>query len=287
MLEIQDFRRPDRGKGRELRRILRLTGLLIVCFAFLFAGICFPVLSLGNRGRLARMRARAAMAWGRLLCRILSVRVHVRGVRNRGAGSFIVSNHVSYVDIFVLAGIQPSVFISKHDVRSWPLLGWLAGFAGTIFIDRTSRQALVKALPEVEEALLHGANVILFPEGTTGDGSALLDFRSSFFQAPVKLGMPVHPVSISYGPFPRGGHALETGPGPVPWYGNMAFLPHFWKLIGVSAIDAVVRFNPVISREPGEHNGTAARKLLSALAYESIEKGLAKVRATPPARYHS
>ncbi len=110
------------------------------------------------------------------------------------AHGLLVSNHLSYLDILVLAAITPAMFVAKREVRSWPVLGWFTQLAGTLFIDRERRMHVGPVNAEIQTALEHGALVVLFPEGTSSDGRTVLPFRSSLLE-PATL--PAHPLHVS------------------------------------------------------------------------------------------
>jgi len=117
---------------------------------------------------------------------------------SKPSSGLLVSNHLSYIDIVVLSSIQPCVFVAKRDVATWPLFGWLARAAGTIFVDRERRFSTRKAVDVVREAMGTGSVVVLFPEGTSSDGSMVLPFKSALLQSAVQLGSPITAASIDY-----------------------------------------------------------------------------------------
>ena len=110
----------------------------------------------------------------------------------------LVCTHLSYLDILVLSSIEPCVFIAKRDVAGWPLFGWLARAAGTIFIDRERRLSSSKVICLVRNAIADGSVVVLFPEGTSSDGSTVLPFKSALLESAVQLRCPVTSASIQY-----------------------------------------------------------------------------------------
>lgn len=148
----------------------------------------------------AQARHEIAVRWSQDLLRILAIRVHCEGRRPpRGrAGVMIAANHVSWVDIFVIASVRHTRFIAKSEIRDWPLAGWLAERSGTIFVRRARRHDTARINAQVHDALTEGDCVGLFPEGTTTEGDRLLKFHSSLFEAAVANGARVHPVALRY-----------------------------------------------------------------------------------------
>jgi 1-acyl-sn-glycerol-3-phosphate acyltransferase len=144
---------------------------------------------------------------------------------------FLVANHLSYLDVLVLASRLPGcVFVAKADVRSWPLLGPICNGFGTIFIDREDRRDLPRALRRIEAALGAGDGVVLFPEGTSSPGVTVGSFRSPLLALPARYASPVHAAAIGY-----------RSPA-VCWWGDAELLPHLLDLCAMPRIEATVRF---------------------------------------------
>lgn len=252
-------------------KIYKTLLLLSVNILFLLVGLTIRLIFRKSDSRL-KMQSLCSMIWAKTMCRILGIRISIGGHFKNIQPLFTVSNHVSYVDILALASIRPSVFIAKHEIRQWPLLGWLAVLGGTIFIDRNSKRAAWNALFEVERALSSNVNTVLFPEGTTGDGSGLKEFRSFFFDAPIKSMVAVQPVSIKYICMDTGKNHDNTKN--ISWHGDMQLMQHIWGLLGTKQINTVIYFNPIISRVITDSPSAQSRKILSSAAYISIKSGL-------------
>jgi len=110
----------------------------------------------------------------------------------------LVCNHVSWLDIFVINALAPTAFVSKDDVRRWPLIGWLCAGTETIFLERGSRAAAQRTGEHIVRELAAGAHVGIFPEGTTSDGTRLLPFHAAFFQCAIDAAVPVVPLALRY-----------------------------------------------------------------------------------------
>lgn len=135
--------------------------------------------------------------WCHALLRILGVKLDIRG-EELGHGVLLVANHVSWIDILVVNALTPSAFVSKAEVRGWPLIGWLAVRNETVFLRRGSRGHAKIVNSEIAALLASGCNVALFPEGTTTDGSHVLHFHAALLQPAVESGARVQAVAISY-----------------------------------------------------------------------------------------
>lgn len=172
-------------------RLIRL-GLHILAGALTIL-LLFPFLKPDERDR-------RVVAWARKLLAIVRVRVKVRGrpPAVRGEGALIVANHVSWLDIHVLHSLLPSRFVSKAEVRDWPLIGWMAARAGTLYLERTRKSDARRVNEEMAVLLRAGECLALFPEGTTTDGTRLLPFYPSLLQPAVVAGARVWPAVIRY-----------------------------------------------------------------------------------------
>ncbi|HLP77049.1 MAG TPA: lysophospholipid acyltransferase family protein, partial [Candidatus Paceibacterota bacterium] len=201
----------------------------------------------------ARFAARGAWlqyASGRLL-RIFRAHIHVDGeIPKHG---LLVSNHLGYVDILVLASLTPAVFVAKREVKSWPVFGWFAQLAGTVFVHRERRAQTVEATQEIEAVLGDSVLVILFPEGTSSDGKTVLPFKSSLLEPAVKQSPEIFAGWIHY--------ELDDGDPSedVCYWGDMTLVPHLINLLSKHSVRAIVRFAPL--REAPSDRKELARRL--------------------------
>lgn len=135
--------------------------------------------------------------WSRQLLTILGIHVDAQTPDTPG-GSLFVANHVSWLDVFALHAMRPLAFVSKADVRHWPLFGWIAARTDTVFLRRGSRGHARIVNSEIDRLLNAGKDVAVFPEGTTSDGLRLLSFHAALLQPAVETGRPIQPVALSY-----------------------------------------------------------------------------------------
>lgn len=169
--------------------------LLLTLHVLLGMAITPFILSRQGGGRL-RTNRRVTSWWHNRLADILGLRVVVSGYRPQ-APALLVSNHVSWMDIVVLGGLTHTDFLSKYEVRRWPLIGWLAAMAGTLFIRRGHGQAAMVS-DQIAGRLRQRGVLTLFPEGTTTDGRTVRPFFSRLFAAAVETGTDVVPVALRY-----------------------------------------------------------------------------------------
>lgn len=142
-------------------------------------------------------RLRLKSSWAVALLDAMGVEVEA-DLTHAVPGALLVSNHISWIDIYVINAAMPSAFVSKEEVRHWPLIGWLAAKNDTVFLRRGSRGHAKIINQQVAELLDRGRHVAVFPEGTTTDGCSLLHFHAALIQPALAAGRPVLPVAISY-----------------------------------------------------------------------------------------
>jgi len=193
----------------------------------------FPLLRLrGKRSIWERAQ------WLHCSCRMVLRRVgfELGVVGEPPASGLIASNHLSYLDILFYGATVPCVFVSKIEVRSWPLLGLLAALGGTVFIDRKSAASTAEAARRIEDLLRAGVPVLVFPEGTSSDGSAVLRFHPSLFEPAVLVGAQVTAAAIGYS-------AVGATERDLCYYGDISFAPHLLETLQLPEILATLRFD--------------------------------------------
>lgn len=222
--------------GRLLRIAYRLPGVLAVTFGFFVLWLVgWPVARLSRRGE--RWRAFIFRLWGRVALVFFGVVLEVEGTAPEPP-FFLVTNHLSYVDIPLLASRLDTVFVAKSEVASWPVVGTLCRAMGTVFIDRGSRRDVVRVIGRMRRRLEARHGVIVFPEGTTTDGLCVRPFLPSLLEAPVRLGHPVAWATLSY-------RTVDGDPPAslaVCWWGGMTLGDHLLRLLGLRRIEARLRF---------------------------------------------
>lgn len=220
-----------------LRVALRLAAIVLVMVGLYL---------LWNAGRpFAGARARAwrdriYLYWARATAHAMGMRRTRRGPLPRGPG-LLVSNHLGYVDVLLLAAETGAVFVSKAEVRHWPLVGHTARAMGTLFVTRGDKRVLAEVNAGIRAALREGRLVAFFPEGTTTDGERCLPFRPSLFEPAAGGAAPVHCAALRY----RTRDAALPAERVVAWTGGQPFLAHVRGLLALPGFDAEARFGPL------------------------------------------
>lgn len=177
-----------------------------------------------------RIKSELLSKYARKMLKTLDIRLEIINTPDLIDNGLIVSNHISYVDILVIASIHPSLFITSVEVKNSAGIGWITRLAGCLFVERRSRQFLDQETGNIESALRAGTPIVLFPEGTTTDGSKVLPFRPALFQSAVNSGTTIHQFCIQY-----------SDPS-VAYYGNHEFIPHLLHLCRQKKIWARIHY---------------------------------------------
>ncbi len=226
------------------RRGWRIAAIGVVT-VYDYAAIVAGALLAGSRRRRAAWQHRVFSRWCRKVTRILGIRVAVAGPVPRPP-YLLVSNHLSWVDIFVLGGVVGGTYVARGDLDGWPIVGAVCRAGDTIWIDRTSKRDLLRVREEVEARMAEGAGVVFFAEGTTGPGDALLPFRASLLEVAAQSGKAVHYATLSYRTDPPAPPAVEA----IPWIGDEPFMPSVRRILALPAAGATLRFGPEPISDP-------------------------------------
>lgn len=202
----------------------------------------------------------------RVLLFILGVRIEGNALHflSQNRASFIVANHLSYLDVFILAALKPIVFVTSKEVEESGFLGTISKSAGALFVERRKRTAVGEEIKKLSSVLAEGCNIAIFPEGTTSSGEAILPFKSTFFDAAVRNQSDVIPICINY----KRVNSIEMA---TKWkehlfyYGTMDFFSHFLKVLSLNSIEVSVTVAPPIPTI-----APLSRKELSTLSFSKI-----------------
>lgn len=245
-----------------IRSVYRLLAILWTAFG---AAVQFVFMKLAGR---ATPSDRAEWLHGVCTRALRRVNIPVEHSGEVPQSGLIVANHLSYLDILALSTLVPTVFIAKKEVRRWPIFGWIAWKAGTLFVDRERKLDTGKVNESVGEALRAGLRVVLFAEGTSSDGSGVLPFRPSLFEPALAADAMITPAYISY--TASSGSVAND----VCFWGEVSFLPHACKLFAIEKVTAQISFGPTLRnlsdrKQAAEQTRTEVLRLAGLQATES------------------
>lgn len=240
------------GRPRAAWRLVRaalhaLRGVLICALVFPF---------LGEPARMRRVGR-----WSARMLALLGIGLQASGSVQQ-APVLLLANHVSWLDILALNAVQPLRFVSKADVRNWPLLGFLIARSGTLFIERERKRDALRVVHQVAAALHAGAAVAVFPEGTTGVGARLLPFHANLLQAAITSGAPVQPVALRYC------DAASRFSTAVVWIGATSLAESVWRIACADSLQVRVTLLPALP------SAAVERRLLAEALRSRIQAAL-------------
>ncbi len=223
-------------------RLMKI-GVYIVGCLFMIAFV-IPKSSPENRGRIIRR-------WARKLPEMIGIRIEHTGsldcpeafdsgITPNAIGRLLVSNHVTFLDPFVIDAVLPAGFVAKAEIGRWPVVGKIASAVGTIYIERSNKRALIGIAETMEKALREGRNVLVFPEGTTSDGLGLLKLHSNLFEASAKTEAPTIPLLVRY---KKDGKPTTI----ASWTGHESLMTRLWAILCTKGLSVTVEILPTIT----------------------------------------
>jgi 1-acyl-sn-glycerol-3-phosphate acyltransferase len=185
-------------------------------------------------------REARVQVWATQLLRIWGIALEVRGQPVISGPTLLVSNHISWLDIVVIHATRHCRFVSKSELREWPLIGTLATGAGTLYIERENRKDAKRMVNEMAQALKAGDVLAVFPEGTTGDGMGLLPFHANLIQSAIDVDAPIQPLALQF---------VDTQTKDISmaarFVGEDTLVGSIWRTLNAHHLKAVVQFGEI------------------------------------------
>ncbi|MDB5946010.1 MAG: plsC [Ramlibacter sp.] len=222
-------------------RLVRALGVVLAGWSVIV--FLFPRMS-------AAAQQERVQAWARQMLRVLGVTLEVRGNPLAQGPLLLVANHISWLDILVMHAARHCRFVSKSDVKRWPLIGTLATGGGTLYIERESRRDAMRVVHRMADSLRSGEILAAFPEGTTTDGLSLLPFHGNLIQAAISADARAQPVALRYLDAASGGTSLTPS-----YIGDDSLVGSLWRTVSGPPVAALVRFG-----EPQHAQGRDRRR---------------------------
>lgn len=248
------------------RALIKIAGTLFLFILYLVASLAALLLPVRARTRRLWMTGLASFFAG-LMLRLYGVRVAAAGSRKLAPphrGHLVVANHLSYVDVLVIASLTPSVFVTSVELRNTLLLGQLARLSGSLFVERRKASGLRREIDAITAVLNQGFSVVLFPEGTTFNGDRVHPFKQSLLDAAVKANCSILPVCLRYqrvNDQPLSAASRDA----VLYYGGISFFRHFPRFLTLRSVEVKISILRPITAGADE-----SRKHLALRAHEAI-----------------
>ena len=257
-----------------VRLVYRLLGLLFIQLIMGLVGLLTVIVLSPFQRAHYTMIARVMQVWGKLSCWMMSIHIYKEGsTESLNRGGLIVSNHVGSVDIFVMAACFRMSFVSKSDVRTWPLAGYMTRIANTIYIDRARRRELGSMVQAIAERLRSGYFVVVFPEGGATSGHQVERFKPSVFEAVVQAKSSVIPVMIRY---------YDAGePSVACWPAGLSFMANMKRLLMHPRLNVKVGVLPSVTGETDRRAfAEKSRSLISEKYEETKSSSVGELRVS-------
>lgn len=224
-----------------MRALLKFLTIMPLLLTYIIISVAIMLLPLNARKK-REYAVQNSSLFSRPILRILGVRIHVKHrdrLHKTRKNCLIVSNHLSYVDVFILSSLKPSVFVTSIELRNTFLLGTIARLAGCIFVERRKATGLKAEIEQMSVALRQGFPVVLFPEGTTSDGDGVMQFKNSLFASAIAAYVDIIPLCIRYTKIDDK-PLTQQNRDAVFYYGGVSFFRHLPRFLVCKSVDVEV-----------------------------------------------
>lgn len=223
-----------------LRQVFGFTVILSLIFIFIIQGTILTLL-IRDRWKLKKILIHCNHIYAKWGLWAIGLDLQEEGEHKKDECYLYVSNHLSYVDVLIMAAQKPSCFVTSQEIRKVPVLGWLCETGGCLFVERRSRDNLKNEIGELTHALSIGLSVVIFPEATSTNGDEVIRFRQPLYTAAIESGRSVQPMCMNY-LFLGSDEVTLKNRDLICWYGDMSFAPHLWKLLGFGSVTAELTY---------------------------------------------
>ncbi len=249
-----------------IRQPIKILLFFLIVVTFLLISFITDLIVRDRKKKLISF-SRIASFSGKVCLMLFGVKVNLKNLnryKRANKNYMIVCNHLSYLDIFVIYSVLPSVFIANSELEEEFPFGAVTKYGGGIFVERRNRSRLLGDMDNISSVLNMGLNIVLFPEGTTSDGQAVTAFKAPFLKSAINTGTDVLPLCINYKRI-NGESLDERSKDLIFYYGSITFFEHFFRLLKLKNIDVELE-----ALEEIEVNTKMTRKELSQIAYDKI-----------------
>lgn len=248
-----------------LKRILRLFFVVFIVGGFSITGLLIHF-SIKDMTKRRRRYVKSMSFWSGLALKIFNIKVTYKNMPDKNKSYLIVANHQGYLDIFYMVCAIPSLFVTSVEMRETPGLGLVTEMGGCLYVERRSRENILKEIKEIENVLAQGFNVVIYPEGTSTNGEKILPFKKSLLTACTSVEANILPVVMNYKKI-NGEPMSKKYTDWVCWYGDMTFIESIWKATQMESCEVEIEF-----LEEVHVSVDSDRRKIAALAQSQIEQ---------------
>ncbi len=243
-----------------LRGLIKAVFFLFFLITYVISALFIAATTRDRNKRRRKFSANASRYCGLIARKALGIKLNViNKPAAKHAGSLLVANHMGFVDILLLAGIEPMSFITSNEMRETPLLGPITELAGCFYVERRSRTKILSEMKRLAESLKDGLNIVLYPEATSTNGERVLPFKRTLMMAASEAGVPVQPVVINFRSI--NGEPFNTKwRDAVCWYGDATFVEYFWKTLRLKSVEAEIEYLEILHAKPEDERGALSDK---------------------------
>jgi lyso-ornithine lipid O-acyltransferase len=256
-----------------IRQPIKILFFFLIVVTFLLISFITDLIVRDRKKKLISF-SRIASFSGKVCLMLFGVKVNLKNLnryKRANKNYMIVCNHLSYLDIFVVYSVLPSVFIANSELEEEFPLGAVTKYGGGIFVERRNRSRLLGDMDNISSVLNMGLNIVLFPEGTTSDGQAVTAFKAPFLKSAINTGTDVLPLCINYKRI-NGESLDEKSKDLIFYYGSITFFEHFFRLLKLKNIEVELE-----ALEEIEVNPKMTRKELSQIAHDKISSAYVSI----------
>lgn len=249
-----------------IRRPIKILIFFLIVVTFLLISFLTDLIVRDRKKKLISF-SRIASFYGKISLMLFGVKINLKNLdRYKGTKEnyMIVSNHLSYLDIFVIYSVIPSVFVANSELEEEFPLGAVTKYGGGVFVERRNRSRLLDDLSNISSVLDMGLNIVLFPEGTTSNGKGVAPFKAPFLKSAINTGANVLPLCINYKKI-NGESVDKENKNLIFYYESITFFEHFFRLLTIKNIEVDLE-----ALEEIEVNPKMTRKELSQIVYDKI-----------------
>lgn len=258
-----------------IRVALKFIGFSSLVMAYLSTSMPLYLWGLTDRYGARQWMAKACSFYAKLTLHLLGIEYKtLNSAPHKNQGTMVVSNHLSYIDVLVMAAINPSLFVTSVEIKNTPFLGQLCEAGGCLYVERRNKRNIGEEIKDITRAMERGLDVVIFPEATSTNGEEVKHFKRPLFKAAIDANVNIITSTINYTTIDDDPVTLKNRDD-IFWYGDMSFLPHFLTVLSHKKIKCSMTYGEVVT--PSEESTTTQ---LAEMAHYLVSSNYQSVHST-------